>query len=339
MQKITIVGLGLIGASLGLALKQANLSNIELVGNDINSNNASRAHKRRAVDRVEGRLERAVQGASLVIIATPVLAIREVLSQIAPHLPEGCIVTDTGSTKSEVMAWAREFLPESVSFVGGHPMAGKEESGPDAADANLFRGCVYNIVPSINATETAMRSILGLVDLVGARPFFVDAREHDGMVAAVSHLPLVASVALVDAVSGARNWREMSRLAATGFRDTTRLASGDPVMSLGICLTNGESISHWIDQLIESLQKYRDLLSNTDGKELQDSLARAWEARQRWIEEAQAPPQEAIKVEVPKASELASTLFFGESLTKRGEQVLKRWQESQRGEPEPEPKR
>ncbi|MBI4200925.1 MAG: prephenate dehydrogenase/arogenate dehydrogenase family protein, partial [Chloroflexi bacterium] len=260
MDKITIVGLGLIGGSIGLALTQSKREGLQVVGYDAEPEVGRKAAKRGAVHKAPWRLYDAVERASMVIIATPVLAIREVMEQIADMVAPGCVITDTGSTKEAIMDWAEDYLPEGVSFVGGHPMAGKETSGIDSADPNLFRGARYVVIPGKNAKPEAVQTVMGLVELLGARPFFLNAHEHDSFVASVSHLPILLSAALVSAASKSPSWREISKLASTGFRDVSRLASGDPVMSLDICVTNRESIVYWLDQAVKELQEYRAMV-------------------------------------------------------------------------------
>jgi prephenate dehydrogenase len=273
-KRITVIGLGLIGGSLGLALKAAGLDDVEIVGHDVSRGAANAAAKRGAVDKAEHNLRRAVQGASMVVVATPVLAIREVFEQIAADLVEGCVVTDTGSTKERVMEWAAELLPKHVSFVGGHPLAGKEEQGIDSADADLFRGRAYAVCPAVDAHEDAVRAVVGLIRLVGAEPLFLEPQEHDQYAAAVSHLPLVLSSALFTLARSSPGWEDIAPLASSGFRDLTRLASGDPQMGHDIFLTNREAAVHWIDRMVEELRRYRDLLeSDTEG--LLEALARA----------------------------------------------------------------
>lgn len=284
MTRVAIIGLGLIGGSMGLALKKAKIADLELVGFARRSEVASRALSIGAVDRAEGDLLSAVEGANLVIIATPVLAIKEILAQMGEHLPQGCIVTDTASTKAQVMAWAEDLLPPSVSFIGGHPMAGKETFGIEAADADLFRGFSYCLVPGRNATNEAIHAVEGLVRQIGAKPLFLDAWEHDSLVAGVSHLPLLISAALVATTTKSAWWPKMARLAATGFRDLSRLASGSPEMSRDICLTNREPILRWIDEFIKEMEEFRRLISE-DGKELEKALLRAREERERWLQE------------------------------------------------------
>jgi len=282
VRRIAIIGLGLIGGSMGLALKK--VADLELVGFARRPEVAAKALSLGAVDRAEGNLLSAVEEARLVIIATPVVAIKEILAQIGECLPQGCIVTDTASTKAQVMGWAEEFLPSSVSFIGGHPMAGKEASGIEAADSALFAGCTYCLVPGRRATAEAINVVEGLVGQIGAKPICLDASEHDSLVAAISHLPLLLSAALVSATTRSPSWPKMAKLAATGFRDLTRLASGNPEMSRDICLTNREPILHWIDEYIKELEEFRRLVGE-GGQEMEQAFIRARQGRERWLGE------------------------------------------------------
>jgi prephenate dehydrogenase len=283
-RRIVIIGLGLIGGSIGLALKRAGSDGIELVGCARRPETADRALQLGAVDRVEGSLASAVNQADLVILATPTMSVKEILSQISSHLPVGSVVTDVASTKVQVMEWAEETLPQSVSFVGGHPMAGKELSGIDVADADLFRGCTYCVVPGRNASEAAVQTIVDLVHRVGARHVFVNAADHDRFVAGISHLPLILASALVMATTKNPDWSKMSEVAATGYQSATRLASQHPRMNRDICLTNGENIVSWIDEFTEELQRFRTLIAEGD-LGLEQAFDRARQARNAWIEE------------------------------------------------------
>ncbi|MCH7835831.1 MAG: prephenate dehydrogenase/arogenate dehydrogenase family protein [Chloroflexi bacterium] len=283
-KRITIVGLGLIGGSLGLAIKAAGQPGMEIVGHDRNRVVANKARKMGAIDRAEHNLPRAVQGAGMVVIATPVLAIREVMEQIAPDLPEGCVVTDTGSTKERILEWAAELLPPSVSFVGGHPMAGKETQGIDNAEPDLFRGRAYCLCPAVDAHEDAVRAVTGLVRLAGAEPLFLDPQEHDQYAAAVSHLPLLLSASLFTLLRASPAWNDLAPMASSSFRDVTRLASGDPQMAHDIFLTNRDAAVHWLDRMIEEMGRYRDLLEG-DTEELLETFAQAQMDRDSFLAE------------------------------------------------------
>jgi len=280
--RVAIIGLGLIGGSIGLALKQPAKSGCDIVAYVRRPEVASAALSSGAVDKIETSLTETVKEAGLIIIATPVLTIKEILSQIAGHLPPGCIVTDTASTKVQVMKWAEEILPPTVDFVGGHPMAGKETYGIQAAKADLFRGCTYCLTPSEKASPNSVDRVTSIVKKLGAIPFFIDAQEHDNLVAGVSHLPMLLSAALVSVTTKNPSWYKMSKLAASGYYDLTRLASGNPEVNAHICISNKEAIVHWIDEFSKELERYRQLVATGD-KHLEQGLTDANKARQEWL--------------------------------------------------------
>lgn len=284
-KKITIVGTGLIGGSLGLALKAAALPGIEIVGTDRFVENEHKAQKMGAIDRREHNLPRAIEGALMVIVSVPIPSIPETFKQIAPDLAEGAVVTDTASTKAEIMRWAAEMLPPTVSFVGGHPMAGKETGGIEHAEATLFQGKGYCICPSLTATHNAIQQITGLAGLVGAEPLFMDPPEHDQYAAAVSHLPLVISTALFTLLRASPSWDDLGVMASSGFRDLTRLASTDPEMSHGIWRTNREAVIHWLDRMITELSRYRDLLKDAQDETLLQAFIEAQIQRDEFLRE------------------------------------------------------
>jgi len=280
--RLAIIGLGLIGGSLGLALKRANWQQAEVVGYVRRHEAGSLALKLGVVDRVESTLSETVKGANIVIIATPILAIKDIFSQIASDLSDDSIVTDTASTKLQVMRWAEELLPREINFVGGHPMAGKETSGISAATADLFNNCTYCLIPAPRTKPAAVQTVKGMVKELGATPLAIGAREHDRLVAGISHLPLLLSVALVSATTKDPSWQQMSCLAASGYRDLTRLASGNPEVNADICLSNSAAIVSWIDAFSEELQRLRKLVAD-ESIEVEKALALANKARQKWL--------------------------------------------------------
>jgi len=279
---VTIIGLGLIGGSIGLALRQGEKLGWEIVGYSRRQETVANALSSGAIERGEANLEDAVRQADFVIIATPVLAIREIFSEIAPHVPSGCIITDTASTKVQVMKWAEEILPPAVDFIGGHPMAGRETYGIQAAEAELFRGCTYCLTSSEKASPKSIDTVIGMVKKLGAMPFFIDAQEHDNLVAGISHLPMLLSAALVSLTTKNPSWSKMSKLAASGYHDLTRLASGNPEVNSHICLSNKEAIVNWMDKFSQELEKYRQLVAEGD-KRLEQALTEANKARQEWL--------------------------------------------------------
>lgn len=324
MDRITIIGLGLIGGSIGLGLKKAKLE-IQLVGHDAVPAASSDASRMKAVDKTEWNIHKAVQGAAMVIIATPVLAMREIFELIADDLIPGAIVTDTGSSKAEVMAWAEELLPENVSFIGGHPMAGKELNSIRNAEAELFQGAVYCIVPSPRAGSGAIDSVSGMARHLGAEPFFVDASEHDGFAGAVSHLPMVMAAALTTMVFSSPAKRELGKVAAGGFYDASRLASGSSIMTHDIMVSNRVNVLRWIDRYVEELTTYRDLLAADDPKPLDEMLIRAQNERDRWLKVKSGEIND--DVEGPPAAssrEIIQDMFLGRTFAhpfRRGDKL------------------
>lgn len=307
--RIAIIGTGLIGASIGLGLAAREGRNYELIGADRNRDHARTAKKLGAVDREVGSLEEAVRGAGLVIIATPVMAARRIIQDIGPYLEPGVVITDTCSTKGDVMRWAAEYLPETAHFVGGHPMAGKETSGPSAATASLFSGATWAVTPSPRAAERAVHVVLGLIETLGAVPLYIDPFEHDQYAAAISHVPLIASVALFRMVRDSQGWEDAALLAGPGFRDVTRLASGDPTMARDIMLTNREAVLHWIGRLEEELGTIRKALE-AGSEAIYDLFHSTQLDRDTFI---QNPPQRRRPegVEPPSARDAIGRMFVG----------------------------
>ncbi len=296
--RICIVGLGLIGGSIGLALSAAKPGGVEVIGYDPSASTERAARNRGAIGRAGRDLPDAVRDASVIIIATPLSAMPEVMAQIAPHLAAGSLVTDTGSTKAQVMRWAAELLPEDTDFIGGHPLAGKETQGIDHAEAGLFKEKIYCLCPSLNARGESIAAMQSLVQLLGAHTLFIDAEEHDQYAAAVSHLPLITSAALFSLVRESPGWREIAPLAASGFRDATRLASGDPQMSYDICSGNREAILHWLDRYLAHLQELRAAISEGDVS-LLEKFARIKTQRDEFIARPRAQAAAGASKEKP----------------------------------------
>lgn len=286
MNKITIIGLNVIGNSIGMALRRAN-NGSQVVGFDPDRQREDLAlRKHLSIDATAPDLQSAVQGAQLVIISTPPSAAREVLATLEPLLDDGTTVTDTLSSKEQVMAWAGELLGSRVSFVGGHPFSQtldlETASESAAPSADLFKGAPYCIMPSPGAHNHALSQVIQLAEAIGAQPRFMDAREHDSFVAAVSHLPTIASAALLHATTTGPAWLDMSGLAHEQFRNVTEPLSADPTALRDILLSNRAALLRWIDQYLISIQEMRDLLAGDHSEELLTELQDAHEARATW---------------------------------------------------------
>lgn len=278
--RVAIIGLGLIGGSVGLALHQAKAAQ-QVVGYDIGKGVSNQARKVGAIDQPYATLADAVRGAELVVLATPVGAMRSLLQTLSPLLTPGAVVTDVASTKVQVISWAEEYLPANVAFVGGHPMTGKELSGVEAADAALFQGRIYCLTPTSHTKPTAIHKVSTFVEALGARVRFLEPAEHDGQVAGVSHLPFVASIALMNTVAEGAGWADAAFLASGGFRDMTRLAAGNPEMYRDICLSNSTALTRWLNEYISTLSILRDRIADHDTS-LNESFTKARQLRLQW---------------------------------------------------------
>ena len=330
MQRVTIVGLGLIGGSIGLGLRKWADANrvdgkpaLEVTGFDADLDHQNHAQKLGAVDRTAWDLAKVIPETDLVIVTTPVVAMRETFEAIAPRLRSGTTVVDTGSTKAQVLRWADAILPRTVSFVGSHPMAGKTDS-IEGADADLFQGATWCVCPSVRASEEAIRNVLGMIAALRAEPYFVDPTEHDAYVAGVSHLPFVVSSALMNTVSSDPSWRDMRTLTAGGFRDVSRLASGSPAMYRDILLTNREAVTRWLDAYVADLQRFRADLQRDDdaaGPALSRYFESARDARASWstqtTREGELLQDTAAELGPENFSEHITRMFIGNLGRKR----------------------
>jgi prephenate dehydrogenase len=267
-QRITILGCGLIGGSFALALKQAGFVG-EIVGWGREAA-LERAQQRGAIDRGVVDLAQAVADADLVYLSTPVGAILELLPQVGQVAKAGALVTDAGSTKVAICAKAKEVLPKNVTFLGGHPLTGKETSGIENADANLFVGAKYVVIKGAEEAEEefgseSVREFLDWLRRVGAEPVVLDAETHDRAVALTSHLPQLLSTALAAAVADETDQDELPvSLAAGGFRDMVRLASSPYEIWRDICATNSENISRALERLEHRLARLRARLQSPE---------------------------------------------------------------------------
>lgn len=316
MQNITIIGLGLIGGSIGLALKKWSADNdnaLKITGFDSDMQHQETARRLKAVDEANWSLPDALIDADIVIVATPVGAMKQIFEDIGPHLKLNAIVTDTGSTKADVMEWAK-VLPGHVSFIGGHPMAGKSES-IEAATADLFDGASWIVCPSPSASELAIKNVMGLIAAANAEAYFVEPEEHDSYVAGISHLPFVVAATLVKATTTDKVWRDMSTMASSGFRDTTRLALGSPEMHRDITMTNRESLGRWIDTMIGSLTDFRELLRDGDEDEIRTQVGEYFKDAQDLRASAESVKPRSAEMDVADdrqpTSGMMRSMFFG----------------------------
>jgi prephenate dehydrogenase len=281
---VTIVGIGMVGGSLGMALRERGLAR-RVVGVARRTETVERALALGAVDGATTDLLDGVREAELVVLATPVLTMLETTERMAPGLRPGCVVTDVGSTKGMLVERIPRLLSPGAFFVGGHPMAGSERGGVEASQADLFEGATYLITPTPGTPEPVTERVMDLVRALGALPRVVDPVEHDRVAAAISHLPHVAAAAVVHAVARSGESEEALRsFIAGGFKSTTRIAGSPPEMWRDICLTNVDALRHSIQLLQDSIQTFARALDAGDVEAIHAHFASAREARSRLTE-------------------------------------------------------
>ena len=330
MDRIAIIGLGLIGGSIGLALKEAGPKDVTIAGTARSRETVQRAKRFHAIDEAAHSPEEAVQGAKLVIVASPIMTFPLIFDEIAPHLAEGAIVTDVASTKGQVLRWAKEKLPPTAHFVGGHPMAGKETTGIEEADPDLFRGKPWVITPSVDATEQAIATVVALAQTLGATPMFMDADEHDSYVAAISHLPLTMAAALFSVALTSAAWPELAGLASSGFRDTTRLASGSPELAHDIVMTNRENVLHWIDRMASELGRFREAIASGDSERIIEAFTKAQLERDRLMLEGPPAREKPEAIETVSLGDMLMGTRIKEFMKKQEELIREQEQRTKR---------
>ena len=278
IRQITICGVGLIGGSLGLALKKAGFSGrIVGYGRPATLENAQRVG---AIDSGSSNLAEAVADADVVYLSTPILNILELLGKLRPLVKEDALVTDAGSTKGVICEKAAELYLGGPWFVGGHPMAGKETTGVASADADLFQGTRYALTPFSrhHLDPPVAREFVSWLDRIGARVLILDAEVHDEIVTWTSHLPQLTATALALTVTDNLKYPDDLELSAGGLRDATRLAESAYRVWRDICLTNTDNLARALTTLSQALEHLRD---NLRTRELEQAFERANELRRQ----------------------------------------------------------
>ena len=285
INRLAIIGVGLIGGSLSLALKKAGVVN-EVVGYSRTEEVRQQALELGIIDRVATSIADAVKDADIVFLAVPMGAMAAVLSELADHIKDDCIITDGGSAKAQVVDVAREALGEKFSrFVPGHPIAGTERSGPGAAFAELYQQHRIVLTPVAETNVDALEKVRAMWMVTGAEVFEMEVKHHDVVLAATSHLPHVLAFNLVAMLAERDDCDEVLRYAAGGFRDFSRIASSDPLMWRDICLTNSDAILGLLEQYQQGLDQLKAAIKQQDGEHLISMFERAKQARDTRFDE------------------------------------------------------
>jgi prephenate dehydrogenase len=278
IRQITICGVGLIGGSLGLALKKAGFAG-RVVGFGRPAT-LEKARRRGAIDSGSSNLAEAVADADVVYLSTPILTVLELMGKLPEVVKPEALITDAGSTKAVICQKGMELFPSRPWFIGGHPMAGKESTGVENADADLFQGARYALTPYSrhHLDEAVARDFVGWLDRIGARVLILDADLHDEIVTWTSHLPQLVSTALAVSVMENVKLPEDLELSGTGLRDASRLADSAYNVWRDICITNNENLERALTTFTQTLEHLRD---NLRTRELEHLFERANELRRR----------------------------------------------------------
>jgi len=278
--RVAVVGAGLIGGSVGMALRARRLAR-EVVAAARSEETIELALARGAADRATRDVTEAVAGADLVVLAAPISLIIEHLGIAAGVVDADCIITDVGSVKGPIVAAAEQALPHPERFVGGHPLAGSERRGIAAARPNLLQGATWVITPTAVTDAEVLERIEDLVARLGARSLLLSPQEHDELVARTSHLPHVAAAALVNVVAECTRQRaDTMDVVGRGFRDTTRIAGGDASLWADIALANADALLASLFEMNASLGRFADALRRRDRETLERLLADAQRAKE-----------------------------------------------------------
>jgi len=277
-EQVTIIGVGLMGGSLALAGKDAGVFG-EIVGCGRKKENLIRAIELSVIDEYCIEMSEAVKNADLVIVATPVMAIKKIFCSISKHLKKDCVVIDLGSIKEKIVHWADE---ESItSFVGVHPIAGTELSGVEASSRTLYKGAWCILTPDEKTNPKALALVKKLWEAIGSKVSTMSVKKHDNVLAAISHLPHVVAYALVNTVNklDKENNGEVLSFSAGGFKDFTRIASSHPEMWSDICLGNREFILNMIERFGDELTRIKESISSFNKEDLERTFQEARDAR------------------------------------------------------------
>ncbi len=267
---LAVIGVGLIGGSFALALKQAGVVE-RVVGIDQDPDNLSLALRLGVIDEAASSLAEGLSQAQVVFVAVPVCSIADVVSQVVCHVCQGCVITDGGSVKDEVVRACEQLIPPGIHFVGGHPIAGTEHSGAAAAFGELYQNRRCILTPTVATKSEALELVRHLWQAAGSRVELMDAVSHDRVFAAVSHLPHMVAYTLVHAVDrSAEEEENIMAFSAGGFRDFTRIASSDPAMWRDIALMNRGALLDMLDRYALEFMLLRERIADGDAVWLED---------------------------------------------------------------------
>jgi len=288
-EKISIIGVGLLGGSIGLAVRKTQVAK-RVEGYVRREESISKCESIGAVDKASCNLKEIVSGADLIILCTPLAQMKTLVEKMEPFIEKNSIVTDVGSAKAKVVKELEPLIASmGAHFVGSHPMAGSEKTGVDAAKPNLFIGSICVITPTNNSNENAVKKIEEFWKDLGGRVLKISPELHDELVSRSSHLPHIIAAELARYVLNPEYPKEQALLCSSGFRDTTRIASSSPEMWRDIVLANRAQLSTVLEEFLNGLIKFKELLDKEDAEKIEQFFKNAKKLRDDWIEQGHSP--------------------------------------------------
>ena len=282
--RVSIIGVGLLGGSLAKVMRKLGLAK-SIIGYGRNQANLNEAKKLNIIDEVVPDIQSAAKDADLIVFCSPVQTIGELAMKMAPHIKSDCLVTDVSSTKETLVLEMEKIIPEDISFVGAHPIAGSEMSGFQAASNTLYEGAHCIVTPTTKTNPVALKRIIELWETIGTQVSIMDAKEHDFIFGAVSHLPHILIFALMNTLGNLKseNHDHVTPFSGAGLRDITRIAGSEPVMWRDICISNKDSILYCLDRFQETLNHLRSGIEQGNGMLLTEQFKTANQYRSNLV--------------------------------------------------------
>jgi prephenate dehydrogenase len=309
MLTITLIGLGRLGTSLGLAIKRKKDIEMRIIGHDLIFENAKQAEKQGAIDKAEWNLPASCEEADVIFLCVPLSALRQVIEQVAPLAKEGAVIADVSPLKMRVLEWAAELIPSGRHYVSTYPALSPLYlyDGDSTPRADLFEASVWALVAGADTSPEAMKLISGVTQLAGAIPFFIGADEFDSLSSGMNTLPTLAAASLMLTVGRSSSWADARKIADRSFATATApVEMSNPESVASAAILNRASALHDLDSLIAQLRSLRDLIANGDAEKLGALMNEGAQIRRAWLEKRRAAnwaAEEMTRTEMPKASD------------------------------------
>jgi prephenate dehydrogenase len=280
--QVTIIGLGLWGASAGMALRRHG-ERVAVIGHDRDPDLAANARKLGAVEKTEWNLPTAAAGADRIILAVPIHEVKDTLAAVADSLKPGCVILAMSDVIAPVTAWGRELLPGRVHLVGGHPITIADQHNAGQVSADLFKDRLFALTPDVSTDETAVQLATDLVNAMDARPFYAEIYEHDALAAATEQAASLLGAALLAATSSGDNWRDLRKLAAGQYYSTSLIMPPTGQAAAATCIANRDALLRWLDMISAELSVLRRAVAEADEDGLAARFDGAMAARSGWL--------------------------------------------------------